>query len=120
MKLRAEPRPVALLLAATGGLLDAVVYLNHGHVFANAMTGNVVLLGIAILSRDAMDTLRHLVPLVAFLAGVATSKFARTRLGRTAHPAALMLAMVTLLVVGWLPGRFTKMAFTMLVAYVNA
>jgi len=31
-----------MLLAITGGLLDAVVYLNHGHVFANAMSGNVI------------------------------------------------------------------------------
>jgi uncharacterized membrane protein YoaK (UPF0700 family) len=44
--------PDALLLAATGGLLDAVVYLNHGHVFANAMTGNVIFLAIATLGRD--------------------------------------------------------------------
>jgi uncharacterized membrane protein YoaK (UPF0700 family) len=44
--------PDAMLLATTGGLLDAVVYLNHGHVFANAMTGNVIFLGIAVLGRD--------------------------------------------------------------------
>jgi uncharacterized membrane protein YoaK (UPF0700 family) len=42
----------AMLLATTGGLLDAVVYLNHGHVFANAMTGNVIFLGIAAVGRD--------------------------------------------------------------------
>src|SRR5712691_5639585 len=47
--------PDAMLLATTGGLLDAVVYLNHGHVFANAMTGNVIFLGIAILGRDLAD-----------------------------------------------------------------
>ncbi len=30
----------AMLLATTGGLLDAVVYLNHGHVFANRVLGS--------------------------------------------------------------------------------
>ena len=48
-----DPQPAALpeavLLATIGGLLDAIVYLNDGHVFANAMTGNIVFLGIAIL-----------------------------------------------------------------------
>jgi uncharacterized membrane protein YoaK (UPF0700 family) len=42
----------AILLATTGGLLDAVVYTLHGHVFANAVTGNVVLLGISIIAGD--------------------------------------------------------------------
>jgi hypothetical protein len=42
----------ASLLAATGGLLDALVYLNHGHVFATAMTGNLIFLGIAAISRN--------------------------------------------------------------------
>ena len=41
----------ATLLATTGGLLDAVVYTLHGHVFASSMTGNVILLGIAAFSR---------------------------------------------------------------------
>ena len=54
-----------MLLATTGGLLDAIVYLNHGHVFANAMTGNVIFLGIAILGRDWVDIVPHLVPLAA-------------------------------------------------------
>ena len=30
----------ASLLAATGGMLDVIVYVGHGHVFACAMTGN--------------------------------------------------------------------------------
>jgi hypothetical protein len=47
-----HPLTGALLLGTTGGLLD-VVYLNHGHVFANAMTGNVIFLGIAaIIGRN--------------------------------------------------------------------
>src|SRR5207248_11755339 len=71
----------AMLLAATGGLLDAIVFLNRGHVFANAMTGNVVFLGIAILGRDWAEIVPHLVPLAGFFAGVLTSKHLRTRLG---------------------------------------
>jgi uncharacterized membrane protein YoaK (UPF0700 family) len=115
-----EPLPIALLLATTGGLLDAVVYLNHGHVFANAMTGNVVLLGIACLSGDRTDALHHVAPLAAFLVGVLASKFARSRLGRAAHPAALGLEIVALLLVGGLPGRFPEMAFVSIVAFASA
>jgi uncharacterized membrane protein YoaK (UPF0700 family) len=115
-----EPLPMALLLAATGGLLDVVVYLNHGHVFANAMTGNVVFLSIAVLSHDRMDALHHIVPLAAFLVGVVASKFTRSRLGENAHSAALVLEMIVLFLVGWLPGSFPEMAFISMVAFVSA
>jgi len=48
--------PDAMLLATTGGLLDAVVYLNYGHVFANTMTGNVIFLGIAFLGHTGVTS----------------------------------------------------------------
>jgi uncharacterized membrane protein YoaK (UPF0700 family) len=41
----ADSLPSAVLLAFTGGSLDAFIYINHGHVFAAAMTGNAVLFG---------------------------------------------------------------------------
>jgi hypothetical protein len=74
--------PHAMLLATAGGLLDAIVYLLHGHVFANAMTGNIVFLGIATISRTWSDIIPHLAPLAGFFAGGLTSKYLRTRLGR--------------------------------------
>ena len=41
---------IGALLASAGGFLDGFTYVGHGHVFANAMTGNVVLLGISCFS----------------------------------------------------------------------
>jgi len=119
-----DPQPAALpeaiLLAATGGLLDAIVYLNDGHVFANAMTGNIVFLGIAILGRNWDKIIPHLVPLVGFFAGVTTSKHLRTRL--SIHPVlfGLGLEIVTIFVLGWLPRSFPQMALTGIIAYVAA
>ena len=37
---------VGILLALTGGFLDAYTYISRGNVFANAQTGNMVMLGI--------------------------------------------------------------------------
>jgi uncharacterized membrane protein YoaK (UPF0700 family) len=112
--------PDATLLATTGGLLDAVVYLNHGHVFANAMTGNVIFLGIAIIGRDWGDIVRHLVPLAGFFAGVLTSKHLRARLGIRSVLLGLALEIVAIFILGWLPCDFPKMAFTGIIAYVAA
>ena len=49
-----RPRPrlapdgllIAAILSASAGFLDGFSFLGHGHVFASAMTGNMVLLGI--------------------------------------------------------------------------
>jgi uncharacterized membrane protein YoaK (UPF0700 family) len=109
-----------MLLATTGGLLDAFVYLNHGHVFANAMTGNVIFLGIAILGRDWTDIFPHLVPLVGFFAGILTSKHLRARMGIRSAPLGLGLEIVAIFVFGWLPRSFPEMAFTGIIAYVAA
>jgi uncharacterized membrane protein YoaK (UPF0700 family) len=96
------------------------VFLLHGHVFANTMTGNVVFLGIAILGRDWVDIVSHLVPLAGFFAGVLTSKLLRTRLGVRSVLFGLALEIVIIFALGWLPGSFPHMAFTGVIAYVAA
>jgi uncharacterized membrane protein YoaK (UPF0700 family) len=111
----------ALLLAATGGLLDAVVYLNHGHVFANAMTGNVIFLGIALLGRDWGGIVPYLVPLVGFFAGVTASKHVRVRLdGQSLLLLGLTFEALALFALGWLPKSFPHMAFTAIIGFVSA
>jgi uncharacterized membrane protein YoaK (UPF0700 family) len=112
--------PDAILLATTGGLLDAVVYLNHGHVFANAMTGNVIFLGIAILGRDWSEIAPHLVPLAGFFAGILTSKHLRARMGIRSALLGLVLEIAVIFALGWLPASFPEMAFTAIIAYVAA
>lgn len=112
--------PDAMLLATTGGLLDAFVFLNHGRVFANAMTGNVIFFGIAVIGHDWGDIVPHLIPLVGFFAGVTTSKHLRTRLGTRSVLLGLTLEISTIFVLGWLPNSFPNMAFTAIIAYVAA
>jgi uncharacterized membrane protein YoaK (UPF0700 family) len=120
----ASPQPNllsdAMLLAATGGLLDAVVYLNHGHVFANAMSGNVIFLGIALFGHDWRDIVPHLVPIAGFFAGVTSSKHLRARLGSSAALLGLIFEILALFALAWLPEGLPHMAFTGIIAYVAA
>jgi uncharacterized membrane protein YoaK (UPF0700 family) len=110
----------AMLLATTGGLLDAIVFLNHGHVFANSMTGNVVFLGIAILGREWKDIVPHLMPLAGFLVGINISKYLRTRLGLRFVLLGLGLEIATIFVLGCLRDSFPDMAFTGIIACAAA
>jgi uncharacterized membrane protein YoaK (UPF0700 family) len=118
--IQTDALPDALLLATAGGLLDAIVYLNHGHVFANAMTGNVIFLGIAVLGHNWAEIIPHLVPLVGFFAGVTTSKHLRTRLGLRSVFFGLGLEITAIFVLGWVPDSFPEMLFTGIISYVAA
>jgi uncharacterized membrane protein YoaK (UPF0700 family) len=115
-----ESLVAAMLLATTGGLLDSFVYLNHGHVFANAMTGNVVLLGIALVEHHGVLAVRHLAPLGSFFLGIVTSRVLRDRLGPRASFIGLSLEVAVLFIASLLPTNFPDMAFTGLIAFVSS
>lgn len=61
---------VNALLTATGGFLDGFTFFGHGHVFANSMTGNIVMLGNSILSADWAGAIHRTKPLIAFSFGI--------------------------------------------------
>jgi uncharacterized membrane protein YoaK (UPF0700 family) len=110
----------ATLLAGTAGLMDAVVYLNHGHVFANAMTGNVIFLGIAVVGSNWAGIIPRLLPLAGFFLGVLISKHICVTLGARAVPLALSIEILTVLVLGALPIYMHHMLFTGILAFVSA
>ena len=61
-----ESLRVGVLLALTGGFLDAYTYLCRGKVFANAQTGNMVMLGINFIEGNKSDIVKYIVPIIAF------------------------------------------------------
>ncbi len=58
------------LLAVVGGFLDAYTYILRGGVFANAQTGNIVLLAVNIAKGDFYQAGLHIIPILAFALGV--------------------------------------------------
>ena len=112
--------PVAALLAITGGLLDGVTYFAHGHVFANAMTGNLILLGIAAVSQDREQVIRHIVPLVLFLVGIFFALRLRDYKKSNAELIALLAEIGTLGILGALPGSFPNLIFIGAVSFISA
>ena len=57
-------------LALVGGFLDAYTFIARDGVFANAQTGNVVMLGVKLFGGEFYSALRFLVPILAFAIGV--------------------------------------------------
>jgi uncharacterized membrane protein YoaK (UPF0700 family) len=112
--------PSAILLAITGGSLDAFIYLNHGHVFAAAMTGNGVLLGVSILHHDYAQTVRHLVPIFGFILGVFFAHVLDKALRHHAVTVGLVCEISALFIASFLPGRFPDFALVPIIAIVAA
>ena len=75
---------VGALLAVIGGYLDAYTYISRGGVFANAQTGNIVLLGINLSAGNFSKALSYLAPIAAFIVGVFVSEFVR-KVGNSKH-----------------------------------
>ncbi|KAA6452777.1 YoaK family protein [Bacillus swezeyi] len=59
-----------LLLCLTAGIVDVIGYLSIGHVFTANMTGNIVLLGLAIGNSLQKTVMYSLTALLGFILGV--------------------------------------------------
>jgi uncharacterized membrane protein YoaK (UPF0700 family) len=71
---RSSALAASALATAAGGVMDAWVYLAHGHVFASAQSGNVVLMGIALAGGEVASAATHLPSLLAFVIGALASR----------------------------------------------
>lgn len=72
-----ETLALGIFLTLAGGFQDAYSYNCRGHVFANAQTGNIVLLGQNLAQGNWGAVLRYLIPILAFLAGVYVTEWIR-------------------------------------------
>ena len=79
---------VAVLLTLSGGFLDAFTYIGHGKVFANSMTGNIVLLAVNLAAGNWQQVSRHISPIVGFVCGVLAAHLLQLMTPRRVrHPA---------------------------------
>ena len=112
----------SVLMVATG-FLDAYTYLRQGHVFAQAMTGNLVLVAVGAAQPDVVAFWRPLSVYAAFLVGVAAT-WVWSRVDALARPvpppqlATLALQVGVLLVVGAVAGAVPSAVVAPVIAFV--
>lgn len=122
-----EALRVGVLLALAGGYLDAYTYLCRGGVFANAETGNMVLLGVKLAAGNWAGAAKYLPPIFAFFLGVLVAEVIRRR-GKAAVSSklhwrqwVLALEIVVLAAAAFLPmGGGWDMAVNWAVSFVCA
>ncbi|MDD2957957.1 MAG: YoaK family protein [Lachnospiraceae bacterium] len=74
-----ESMELGIMLALSGGFMDAYSYLERGKVFANAQTGNMLLLGVHLSEGDFSLAIRYLFPILAFGIGIALADCIRMK-----------------------------------------
>ena len=70
---------LSALLSLSGGLQDAYTYNMRGQVFANAQTGNVVLMSQNFMMRRWSEGIDYMVPVIFFVGGVFLSDLIESR-----------------------------------------
>ncbi|MGN8875156.1 YoaK family protein [Pseudoflavonifractor sp. HCP28S3_F10] len=122
-KQMSETFALGAVLALAGGFLDAYSYCVRGKVFANAETGNMVLLGIHAIQGEWRTALTYLVPVLAFAAGVVAAECIRSRSGTWPgihwRQLSVLAELCILLAVAFLPQRW-NMAANVAVSFVCA
>jgi uncharacterized membrane protein YoaK (UPF0700 family) len=112
---------LGVLLALAGGFQDAYSFIGLGGVFANAQTGNVVLLGVEAAREHWADAARHLPSLLAFVLGVVVAEtLNRPRVAAALRrPArmALVLEIAVLVIVGFLPRGVPDSLIVVMIAF---
>ena len=104
----------AMFLSLSGGLQDAYTYFFRGKVFANAQTGNIVLLSQNLFAGNYNKALHYLVPLLAFAAGILVAELVRERFqnARALHWRQMVVLgeIALLFVVGFFPQEWNLLA----------
>ena len=77
--------PLGMVLAASGGYMDAYSYLARGKVLANAQTGNIMLLGISLAEGTWDRVLHYACPVAAFGIGILLAYFLTQLVWRDRH-----------------------------------
>ena len=115
---------VACLLTFAAGLLDIYSYMLRGHVFANAITGNMVLLGMNLADGDWLDCGRYLFAISAYGAGILVANLIHEKIhlpwGISWKQFVLVLEIVVLLPVAFIPSGDWNLLVNGMISFVCA
>ena len=111
---------LSAILALSGGFQDAYTYNVRDKVFANAQTGNVVLMSQHFMMGDWFKGLQYLLPVVSFALGVLVAEQIGDKYKKSVRihwrQIIVVMEILILLAVGFIPSRYNMLA-NMLVSF---
>lgn len=114
---------LSAVLSFSGGLQDAYTYNVRDGVFANAQTGNVVLMSQNFMSGDPAGGLRYMLPLLSFALGIFAAErieyFFKEKNRIHWRQIVILIEALVLAAVGFMPREYHMIA-NMLVSFTCA
>ncbi len=109
-KQMSESIELGMVLAMAGGFMDAYSYICRDQVFANAKTGNILLLGVSISEHNWSLAFRYAFPVLAFTIGIALADLVKINWKEESsfhwRQIAVLFEAFVLLIVCLIPQRF--------------
>jgi uncharacterized membrane protein YoaK (UPF0700 family) len=107
-----------------GGFLDAYTYVGRDGVFANAQTGNIVLVGVFAAQGNIRQALLHIPPILAFVIGVIVTESMKQKVSpffiRDWKRAVLLLEIIVLFIVGFIPYSVPDIIVNVTISFVTS
>lgn len=123
-KQMSETHLLGILLAVVGGFLDAYTYICRGHVFANAQTGNIVLLGVHLTNQNWGKAFYYVLPILAFVLGIFVCEMIQSlfKWKESIHwrQLVVLVELFCLILAGFLPLGKTDTLVNVMVSFVCA
>jgi len=113
-----------ILLAIAGGFLDAYTFISRGGVFANAQTGNIVLVGISASKGEWMNAITYIPPILAFVIGVIVVQIIKDNSSRLfIHDwprVVLIFEIIVLFIIGFIPRTVPDIVVNVTISFIAA
>ena len=111
-KQMSETIRLGMLLAVSGGFMDAYSYIERDQVFANAQTGNMLLFGVNLSEGNFSVAMRYFLPVLAFALGIALAEIVHKKDLNLLHwrQAAVLVEALILLGVAFFPQNMNLLA----------
>ena len=123
-KVTSESLRLGVVLAAVGGFLDAYTYLEYGGAFANAQTGNIVLLGVHIAQLEYTKALNSLLPIIACGLGVVCAEMIKNRINESMNvkweKGIILLEMLLMIFLAVTKGYINDIITIILISFVSS
>lgn len=125
-EITSESLRLGILLAIVGGFLDAYTFICRGGVFANAETGNIVLVALGITNRNYKNVFMAALPIFAFVVGVIVTEIIRERSIKNYSESAraekfiLIIEAIVLFIIGFIPDTVPHIFVATTISFVSS
>jgi uncharacterized membrane protein YoaK (UPF0700 family) len=121
-----ESIKLGLLLAIVGGFLDGYTFICRGGVFANAQTGNIVLVGIDVAKGNFVQASMALLPILAFILGIIVTEkikdfdFPSSASVTNSEQVIIIIEILVLFIIGFIPNTMPDAFATLPISFVSS